>query len=86
MKKLAKYLLITLLLLIFTFSLWIKAVPNKYLSLLTGKAAVVDRLVCNFSTKAGGESMNPLITPGSLVKMNRCFEDEDLTGGDCGSV
>lgn len=80
-KKLARYLLISLLILIVAFPLWIKAVPNKYLSLLTGKVGVVDQLVCNFSTKVGGESMSPLIVPGSVVELNRCFEKEDLTEG-----
>ena len=80
-KKVAKYLLITLLLLIFTFPLWNKVVPTKYISLLTGKSAVVDSLVCNFSISVSGESMNPLITPGSVMEMNRCFKDGDLTEG-----
>lgn len=79
MKKLIKYLLITLLILIFTSSLWIKVVPNKHLTLFTSKVAVVDKLVCNFSTKVGGESMTPLIKSGSLVELNRCFQQEDLT-------
>ncbi len=80
-KKLAKYWLSTLLILIFVSPLWIKVIPSKYFSLLTGKSAVIDSVVCNFSTTVGGESMNPLIAPGSSVEISRCFKDEDLTAG-----
>lgn len=84
-KKLAKYLLaiilVNVLILIFSFPVWIKAIPNKYISLLTGKVAVVDNLVCTFSTQISGESMNPLIAPGGSLELNRCFEEEDLAEG-----
>ena len=52
-----------------------------YLSLFTGKLAVIDQYVCGFSTKVSGESMNPLVAPGSLIELNRCFKKEDLTEG-----
>lgn len=80
-KKLIRYLLIALLILILASPLWFKAVPAKYISFLTGRSAVVDSVVCNFSTRVGGESMNPLVSPGTLLEMNRCFEKEDLTEG-----
>ena len=84
-RKLTKYLLVAILvnvlILVFSLPLWIKAIPNKYISPLTGKVAVVDNLVCTFSTQVGGESMSPLIAPGSLLKLNRCFKESDLTEG-----
>jgi hypothetical protein len=84
-KKLTKYLLaiilVNVLILIFSFPIWIKAIPNKYISLLAGKVAVVDNLVCTFSTQIKGESMNPLIAPGGSLELNRCFKEEDLTEG-----
>lgn len=80
-KKLAGSLLIILIILIATSSVWLKAVPPQYFSLLTGKSVVLDRAVCRFSTKVGGESMNPLIAPGSTVEVSRCFADGDLTEG-----
>ena len=80
-KKLPKCLLITLLILIFTLPLWIKVVPTKYISLLTGKSTTIDSVICNFSTRVSGESMSPLITPGSLMQMDRCFKTNDLSEG-----
>ncbi len=80
-KKLAGYLLITLLILISSLSLWIKVIPTKYIQLVTGKLAVVDKAVCTFSAKVNGEAMGSLITLGSSVALNRCFKDEDLTEG-----
>ncbi|MCL5090663.1 MAG: hypothetical protein M1514_01495 [Patescibacteria group bacterium] len=80
-KKLTKYLLITLLILIFASPLWIKIIPTKHISFLTGKLPVVDSVVCNFSTKVSGESMGSLIPSGSSIVINRCFEDEDLKEG-----
>lgn len=80
-KKLSKYLLISTLILILTSPLWIRFVPTKYTPFLTGKLAVVDNYICTFSTKVGGESMNPLIEPGSSLELNRCFKEDDLTEG-----
>lgn len=80
-KKLAKYLILTLVILIIASPLWLRVVPTKYITLITGKVGFIDRVVCNFSTKVSGQSMNPLIAPGSSVEINRCFEDGDLTEG-----
>lgn len=84
-KKLTKYLLaiilVNVLILIFSFPVWIKAIPNKYILLLAGKVGVIDNLVCTFSTQISGESMSPLIAPGGSLQLNRCFEEEDLTEG-----
>ncbi|MDD4938415.1 MAG: hypothetical protein PHX34_05440 [Candidatus Shapirobacteria bacterium] len=77
-KKLLKYLLLLIILLALTSSLWIKVVPQKYLSPFVGKFPVVDNVICNFSTKISGESMNPIITPGTSVNLNRCFKENDL--------
>lgn len=70
-----------MLFLIFLTPLWIKAIPNKYLLPLTGKTTLVDKLVCNTSTKISGQSMSPLIKPGSSVDVNRCFEADNLAEG-----
>lgn len=80
-KRINRNLLVLLLMLIFTLPLWVGVVPTKYTSLLTGRIAVVDRVLCNFSTKVNGRSMNPLITSGSKLDLNRCFKKKDLTIG-----
>jgi len=80
-KKLIAYFLAVLLILVFSFPLWVKFLPVRYLPFLTGRLAVVDNLVCRFSIKVDGKSMDPLITPGSQVAINRCFKDIDLTEG-----
>lgn len=79
--KFLLYSLISLFIVICTLPLWIKFVPTKYVTLLTGKLDVVDSVVCNFSVKVVGESMNPLIAPGSTVKVDRCFGEENLNEG-----
>jgi len=76
-----KNLLILILILLILSPLWIKLVPAKYISVLTGKSQLADKYLCNYSTKVGGESMNPLIAPGSSIAVNRCFEEKDLTEG-----
>lgn len=81
LKKLITYTLITLFILILTSPLWIKVIPTKYIKLLSGKLALVDNVVCNFSINVAGESMKPLINPGSSVETNRCFADTDLVEG-----
>jgi len=78
-KKLLKYLLLLAILLDLTSSLWLKVVPQKYLSPFMGKFSAVDNVICNFSTKISGESMNPIITSGTSVDLNRCFKENDLT-------
>ncbi|MDD4937633.1 MAG: hypothetical protein PHX34_01225 [Candidatus Shapirobacteria bacterium] len=78
-KKLLKYLLLLIILLALTSSLWLKIIPQKYLSPFVGKSSIVDNVICNFSTKISGESMNPIITPGTSVDLNRCFKENDLT-------
>jgi hypothetical protein len=78
-RKPLKCLLLTAALLVLTSSLWFKIVPQKYLSPFIGKSSVVDKLVCNFSTKVSGQSMNPVIKPGTAVGLTRCFEEKDLT-------
>lgn len=80
-KKLIRYIAITLIVLIALSPLWLRVVPTKYISPLTGKLGIVDTVVCNFSTKVSGESMIPLINPGSSVTITRCFESSDLTEG-----
>ncbi|HAU99142.1 MAG: hypothetical protein UX04_C0001G0162 [Microgenomates group bacterium GW2011_GWF2_45_18] len=81
LKKVTRYVFVTLIIFLLATPLWIKAVPTKYISRMTGKVALVDRVVCDFSTTVVGKSMNPLITPGSAVKMSRCFENEDVIEG-----
>lgn len=77
--KLLKYLLLSVILLALTSSLWLKIVPQKYLSPFAGKSPLVDKLVCDFSTKVSGESIIPIIAPGTSVDLTRCFKENDLT-------
>ena len=42
---------------------------------------MVDKFVCEFTSEVRGNSMSPLITTGSLLKFNRCFDESDLTEG-----
>jgi len=75
-KKLLGYLLI---LLVLSSPVWFKAIPSKYFTAFVGKSKIVDKLLCNFSTKVSGESMNPVITPGTSVGLTRCFAEKDLS-------
>lgn len=79
LRKLLKHLLLSVILLALTSSLWLKIVPQEYLSPFIGKSPIVDKLVCDFSTKVIGESMNPIIPPGTSVGLTRCFTEKDLT-------
>ena len=77
-KTIIKYLLMLILVSIFFASFWIKFIPTKYFSLLTGKLVVVDKYICNFSTKINGEAMSSLIISGTEVEISRCFKETDL--------
>jgi hypothetical protein len=80
-KKLVKYLLLVAIALIFVSPLWIRIIPNKYFTPFASKVPIVDKLLCNFSVKVSGDSMNPIIKPGTSVNLSRCFEEKDLTVG-----
>lgn len=80
-KKPTKYLLILLFLLILTPPFLLKLVPSKYFSALVGKSSLTDKIFCNFSTKVSGQSMNPVVAPGTSISLSRCFEKEDLVEG-----
>ncbi|MCL4374885.1 hypothetical protein M1523_03405 [Patescibacteria group bacterium] len=74
--KLLKYLLI---LLVLSSPWWFKAIPSQYFTALIGKSQLVDKLLCNFSTKVSGESMSPVVAPGTSIGLTRCFTEKDLT-------
>lgn len=80
-KKIIKFLLIILIILVFISPLWIKLIPFEYLLPLTGKIAKVDEYVCKYKVNVSGDSMNPFISPGSSIELNRCFDEEELTLG-----
>ncbi len=80
-KKVIKSLLIVLIILIFLSPLWIKSVPFEYLLPLTGKITKVDEYVCKYPVNVGGDSMSPLISPGSSIELSRCFNESELTEG-----
>ena len=65
--------------LILAFPFWLKFIPSKYFVIFINKSPIIDKLVCNFSTKIIGQSMNPIIAPGASIKLNRCFSEKDLT-------
>lgn len=74
-----KNLLVLIVLLVLASPLWLKFLPSKYFNIFVNKSLVINKLVCNFSTKISGESMDPIIAPGTAVKLNRCFDQKDLT-------
>ncbi len=80
-KKTAKYLLISIVLLVLVAPYWIKLVPTQYFSSLLGKTKLVDKYLCNYSTKVSGESMNQIIPPGTSIDLTRCFDVQNLTEG-----
>lgn len=80
-KKVAKHLTFLLVFFLLFLLVWLKLTPSKNLSNLLGKSQLVDKYLCTYSTKVGGQSMNPLIPPGTSVSLTRCFEDQDLTEG-----
>lgn len=62
-----------------TSPLWLRLIPAKYSSTLVGKSTTIDKYLCNFSTRVHGESMSPVVSPGTSILLSRCFEKEDLT-------
>ncbi len=78
-REFLKYFLLLVILLILTSSLWLKIISQKYLSPFLGKSKIIDKWVCNFSTKVSGESMSPVVLPGTSVTLTRCFTERDLT-------
>jgi len=80
-KKLVQNLLVLIGIVIISCPLWIKSVPPKYFSALTGKSSIIDKYVCDFSAEVVGESMSPVITPKTRISLSRCFEETDLTEG-----
>lgn len=80
--KLFKYLLITIIVLVLFSPLWISKIPVRYLSFFIGKTPVLDQYLCQYSLKVGSDSMMPFLSPGSLVNLNKCFEESDLLEGN----
>lgn len=61
--------------------LWFKLLPNHLVSPLTGKSALTDKYLCSYPLHISGQSMNPLVTPGTDITLNRCFNQTDLAVG-----
>jgi len=80
-KKITKYLFISIVILVLVSPYWMKFVPTKYFAGLLGKTQLVDKYLCNYSIKVGGQSMNPLIPAGTSVNLTRCFEEQNLIVG-----
>jgi hypothetical protein len=80
-KKLFKYLLIVLIFLGLSSFLWIKKIPLNYLSSFIGKMPAVDKHICTYTIQVGGNSMAPIVYPGSSLELNRCFTEADLSLG-----
>jgi len=79
--SLLKSLLFIFLILLLASPLWFKLLPNHLLSSLTGKSALTDKYLCSYPLHLSGQSMNPLIAPGTDITLNRCFNQTDLTTG-----
>ena len=77
--KLVKGIVIVLILVVLSSPFWIRIVPSKYIPAWIGNTPV-DKLLCNYSVNTGGESLKPLVKPGSL-NFSRCIEESDLVEG-----
>lgn len=80
-KKLFKYLFIIVVLLILSFPFWISKVPLQHLSFLVGKSQIADNYLCKYPIQVSGDSMSPVISQGSSIELNRCFDENDLSEG-----
>jgi len=80
-QKIFKWFFYFFLLLIITIPFWISKVPLEHISFLVGQTPVVDKYLCEYEVKVSGDSMSPLIEPGTTIKLNRCFDEGDLTEG-----
>ncbi len=79
--NLAKSLLFIFIFILLTLPLWLRHLPNNLISPLIGKSALTDKFLCQYQIKISGQSMNPLITPGTDIILNRCFNQTDLAIG-----
>lgn len=80
-KILFKYLLITFVVLVISSPVWINKVPLHHLFFLVGKSQVADKYLCKYPIQVKGDSMSPVITQGSSIELDRCFDESDLSEG-----
>lgn len=79
--SLIKSILFIFLILLISSPLWLKHLPSNLISPLIGKSALTDKYLCSYPLHISGQSMNPLIIPGTVITLNRCFKDSDLRQG-----
>jgi len=79
--SLLKSLLFIFLILLLASPLWFRLIPNHLISPLTGKSALTDKYICSYPLHISGQSMDPLVAPGTDITLDRCFKDSDLKIG-----
>jgi len=78
LKKILKITAIILVVFIVALALWIKLMPRKKISFLTGKDNLAAKVLCLYPVKIQGSSMEPVFKGGKLINFNKCFNKEEL--------
>jgi len=78
LKKILKITAIILVVFIVALALWIKLMPRKKISFLTGKDNLAAKVLCLYPVKIQGSSMKPVFKGGKLINFNKCFNKEEL--------
>ena len=81
MKSAGKIVGVIIIFLIALVVLGIKFYPVRDIEFLRNNTNPISKIICTYSVKVSGDSMEPFLQPNTTVSFDKCFDENDLKVG-----
>lgn len=79
--KVGRSLLVLVIIGLLASPLWIKFLPNEALLPIINNIPGTEKVLCQYPVNVSGESMSPIVQPGSNLVFDRCYDLSELNEG-----